>query len=190
MKKITLLHFAGMALLMILSACNPHSFGKFSKPLYDHGHYQVKKHTTKPLEKTASEVLPQQEVIAANPGIEEKKAIAINRESTLKMEEKKEAERISHEPVTSKPEKKLQLKERTKKLLSKSSNTKNTFLKKTKLDTQNDGGAGSLLWLLIMIILIVWLIGLIAGGWGLGGLIHVLLVVALILFILWLLRMI
>src|ERR1700739_4790276 len=46
----------------------------------------------------------------------------------------------------------------------------------------------SLLWLVIVIILILWLIGILAGGFGLGGLINLLLLIALILFILWLLR--
>jgi hypothetical protein len=57
-----------------------------------------------------------------------------------------------------------------------------------------DGGgeraALSLLWIVIVIILILWLIGLLAGGWGLGGLINLLLVIALILLILWLFRVI
>jgi hypothetical protein len=55
-----------------------------------------------------------------------------------------------------------------------------------------DGGgeraALSLLWIVIIIILILWLIGILAGGFGLGGLINLLLVIALILLILWLLR--
>ncbi len=57
----------------------------------------------------------------------------------------------------------------------------------------DDGGehaALSLLWLVIVIILILWLVGLLAGGFGLGGLINLLLVVALILLVLWLLRII
>jgi len=55
----------------------------------------------------------------------------------------------------------------------------------------NDEGeraALSLLWLVIVVVLIVWLIGILAGGFGLGGFINLLLVVALILLILWLLR--
>lgn len=59
----------------------------------------------------------------------------------------------------------------------------------------NDGDGGSseraalsLLWIVIVVILILWLIGILAGGWGLGGLINLLLVIALILLILWLLR--
>lgn len=51
-------------------------------------------------------------------------------------------------------------------------------------------GALSLLWIVIVVLLILWLLGLLAGGWGLGGLINLLLVVALILLILWLLRII
>ncbi|MGP8215205.1 MAG: DUF5670 family protein [Bacteroidia bacterium] len=58
----------------------------------------------------------------------------------------------------------------------------------------DDGNRGqralSLLWLVIVIILILWLIGLLAGGWGLGGFINLLLVIAVILLILWLLRII
>jgi hypothetical protein len=50
------------------------------------------------------------------------------------------------------------------------------------------GAALSLLWIVIVVILILWLIGLLAGGWGLGGFINVLLLIALILLILWLLR--
>ena len=46
----------------------------------------------------------------------------------------------------------------------------------------------SLLWLVIVVILILWLIGLLAGGFGLGGFINLLLLIALILLILWLLR--
>jgi len=46
----------------------------------------------------------------------------------------------------------------------------------------------SLLWIVIVVILILWLIGIIAGGFGLGGLINLLLVIALILLVLWLLR--
>ena len=54
----------------------------------------------------------------------------------------------------------------------------------------SDGAALSLLWLVIVIILIIWLIGILAGGFGLGGLINLLLIIALILLILWLLRVI
>jgi hypothetical protein len=57
--------------------------------------------------------------------------------------------------------------------------------------TDGDHGerrALSLLWLVIVIVLILWLIGLLAGGFGLGGFINLLLLVALILLILWLLR--
>jgi uncharacterized membrane protein len=190
MKKITLFQLSWMALILILSACNPHSFGKFSKPLYDHGHYQAKKQKVKPIEKQNTAALAEQEMIVAGNVNQERQDLLINKESVLKVEEKREAERISHEPLVQKSEKKLQLKEKGKKLLSKSKNLKKTFFKKAKQSTHDDGGARSLLWLLIMIILIVWLVGLVAGGWGLGGLIHVLLVVALILFILWLLRMI
>lgn len=56
-------------------------------------------------------------------------------------------------------------------------------------DSSGAGGAAlSLLWIIIVIILILWLIGLLAGGFGLGGFINVLLIIALILLILWLLR--
>jgi hypothetical protein len=56
-------------------------------------------------------------------------------------------------------------------------------------DSSRAASAGlSLLWIVIVVILILWLIGLLAGGFGLGGLINVLLIIALILFILWLLR--
>jgi hypothetical protein len=55
---------------------------------------------------------------------------------------------------------------------------------------RDEHAALSLLWLVIVIILILWLIGLIAGGFGLGGLINLLLVIALILLVLWLLRII
>jgi hypothetical protein len=50
------------------------------------------------------------------------------------------------------------------------------------------GAALSLLWIVIVVILILWLIGILAGGFGLGGLINVLLIIALVLLILWLLR--
>lgn len=66
--------------------------------------------------------------------------------------------------------------------------------KQTVLESSGDGDRGaerdalSLLWIVIVVILILWLIGIIAGGFGLGGLINLLLVIALILFILWLLR--
>jgi hypothetical protein len=57
-----------------------------------------------------------------------------------------------------------------------------------------DGGgeraALSLLWLVIVIILVLWLIGLLAGGFGLGAFINLLLLIALILLILWLCRII
>jgi len=59
--------------------------------------------------------------------------------------------------------------------------------------TGDDGGSSeraalSLLWIVIVVILILWLIGILAGGFGLGGLVNLLLVIALILLILWLLR--
>ena len=58
--------------------------------------------------------------------------------------------------------------------------------------SDDNGGdrALSLLWLVIVVILILWLIGILAGGFGLGGLINLLLLIALILLILWLLRII
>jgi len=66
---------------------------------------------------------------------------------------------------------------------------------KQAFSEENDSGGGSaasaglsLLWIVIVIVLVLWLIGLLAGGWGLGGLINILLIVALILLILWLLR--
>jgi hypothetical protein len=55
-------------------------------------------------------------------------------------------------------------------------------------DSGGSGAALSLLWIVIVVILILWLIGILAGGFGLGGLINVLLIIALILLILWLLR--
>lgn len=58
------------------------------------------------------------------------------------------------------------------------------------ISDRDEHAALSLLWLVIVIILILWLIGLIAGGFGLGGLINLLLVIALILLVLWLLRII
>jgi hypothetical protein len=48
----------------------------------------------------------------------------------------------------------------------------------------------SLLWIVIVILLILWLVGLLAGGWGLGGLINILLIIALVLLILWLLHIV
>jgi len=48
----------------------------------------------------------------------------------------------------------------------------------------------SLLWIIIVVVLILWVLGFLAGGFGLGGLINLLLLVALILFILWLLKVI
>jgi hypothetical protein len=57
-------------------------------------------------------------------------------------------------------------------------------------DDRGEHAALSLLWLVIVIVLILWLIGLLAGGFGLGGLINLLLVIALILLVLWLLRII
>jgi uncharacterized membrane protein len=68
---------------------------------------------------------------------------------------------------------------------------------RTALSQASDYGEGhseraalSLLWIIILILLILWLVGLLAGGFGLGGLINVLLVIALVLLILWLLRII
>jgi hypothetical protein len=58
----------------------------------------------------------------------------------------------------------------------------------------HDGGgeraALSLLWIVIVILLILWLIGILAGDFGVGGLINILLVIALILLVLWLLRIV
>ena len=48
----------------------------------------------------------------------------------------------------------------------------------------------SLIWIVILVVLLLWLLGFIAGGFGLGPFIHLLLVIALILLILWLLRVI
>ncbi len=55
-------------------------------------------------------------------------------------------------------------------------------------DDEGARAALSLLWIVIIVILILWLIGILAGGFGLGGLVNLLLVIALILLILWLLR--
>ncbi len=49
------------------------------------------------------------------------------------------------------------------------------------------GAVLSLFWIVILLIFLLYLIGLLAGGFGLGGLIHLLLVITLILLILWLL---
>ncbi len=56
-------------------------------------------------------------------------------------------------------------------------------------DTPGDD-ARSFFWIVITVLLILWLLGFIAGGWGLGNLINLLLAIALILFILWLLRIV
>jgi hypothetical protein len=64
----------------------------------------------------------------------------------------------------------------------------NALKRATIVDEGND--VRSLLWLVIVIVLILWLVGFLAGGFGLGPLINLLLLVALILFILWLLRII
>ncbi len=63
-------------------------------------------------------------------------------------------------------------------------------LNKTVKNSRSDGDGLSLFWVVILVILILWLLGFLAGGFGLGGLINLLLVVALILLILWLLRVI
>lgn len=57
-------------------------------------------------------------------------------------------------------------------------------------DDEPARAALSLLWIVIVVILILWLIGILAGGFGLGGFINLLLVIALILLILWLLRVV
>jgi hypothetical protein len=57
-------------------------------------------------------------------------------------------------------------------------------------DHHSERAALSLFWLIIVIVLILWLIGLIAGGFGLGAFINILLIIALILLILWLLRIV
>jgi len=54
--------------------------------------------------------------------------------------------------------------------------------------SRSAGAALSLLWIVIVIILILWLVGILAGGFGLGGLLNILLIIALVLLILWLLR--
>jgi hypothetical protein len=74
--------------------------------------------------------------------------------------------------------------------------TKNIAIQTGPFFTQDseyhdDGGgraALSLLWIIIVIILIIWLIGILAGNFGIGPVINVLLIIALILLILWLLR--
>ncbi len=76
-----------------------------------------------------------------------------------------------------------------------SENKQPLFQSPTISNAISDDGGGeraalSLLWLVIVIVLILWLIGILAGGFGLGGLINLLLLVALILLILWLLRVI
>jgi hypothetical protein len=57
-------------------------------------------------------------------------------------------------------------------------------------DDSDTDKALSFMWVVIVIIFLLWLIGFLAGGFGLGNLIHLLLVVVLILLILWLLRII
>lgn len=74
-----------------------------------------------------------------------------------------------------------------------SKNNKNSFESPApNAITDDDRGARalSLLWIVILVLLILWLIGVLAGDFGIGPLINLLLVVALILLILWLLRVI
>ena len=59
---------------------------------------------------------------------------------------------------------------------------------KKKMQSSADQDALSLLWIVIVVLLILYLIGLLAGGWGLGWAIHILVIVAVVLLILWLLR--
>ena len=61
----------------------------------------------------------------------------------------------------------------------------------THLNNNAAAGEGlSLLWVVIVVILVLWVIGFLAGGFGLGGLINLLLLIALILLILWLLSIV
>jgi hypothetical protein len=52
------------------------------------------------------------------------------------------------------------------------------------------GDGYSILWTVIVVLAILYLIGLLAGGFGLGGLIHLLAIVVVVLLILWLLKII
>ncbi len=61
-------------------------------------------------------------------------------------------------------------------------------LKRKMNSTATSEDALSLLWIIIVVLLILYLIGLLAGGWGLGWAIHILVIVAVVLLILWLLR--
>jgi hypothetical protein len=65
-----------------------------------------------------------------------------------------------------------------------------TPVKTAMLHSRGDSDGLSLFWVVILVILILWLLGFLAGGFGLGGLINLLLLVALILLILWLVRII
>jgi hypothetical protein len=80
--------------------------------------------------------------------------------------------------------------ESTKRIIEKVSFNPKKHVQKMKQKSSPQpivGAVLSLFWIVILLIFLLYLIGLLAGGFGLGGLIHLLLVLTLILLILWLL---
>ncbi|MGV3632403.1 MAG: hypothetical protein ACO1O6_14445 [Bacteroidota bacterium] len=87
-------------------------------------------------------------------------------------------------------QKKIAAAESTKRIIEKVSFQKKKHLQKMEQKSSPQpivGAVLSLFWIVILIIFLLYLVGLLAGGFGLGGLIHLLLVITLILLILWLL---
>ncbi len=191
MKKSLLLQFLLFTVALTLNSCSNKPLHSFKKAQYNHGHYKAMNNKVKPVEQKKVEIPTIEPAVTASNEIAATTQIPTIENYSQTIEAEREKERISHEPkITTSTEKSFALKGKVKNIFKSPLAPQHKLLKHKKQFSNSEGDARSLLWLLIVILLILWLVGIVAGGWGIGGLIHVLLVIALVLFILWLLRMI
>jgi Family of unknown function (DUF5670) len=174
---------------MLLSSCSNSSKLAFTKRHYRSGHFVdliAKTHTAIPTVATLP-VLSKHSISQPAITTPPKSYVAINTPVVLSHKTEVSAGAMAITANSSKQALGQPL------LITESPITRNNPIFSDSVGSQGDSSGAardglSLLWIVIVVILILWLIGLIAGGFGLGGLINILLIIALILLILWLLR--
>ncbi|MCE3296136.1 MAG: hypothetical protein K0R65_1850 [Crocinitomicaceae bacterium] len=133
----------------------------------------------------APEEMPQETVIARNETPVAQAEQELQADGTV-TESTPQPASVKHKII----QKKMAAAESTKRIIEKVSYQPKKHLQKMKQSASPQpivGAVLSLFWIVILIIFLLYLVGLLAGGFGLGGLIHLLLVITLILLILWLL---
>jgi hypothetical protein len=178
---------------VLLSSCTNSSKLTFNKRHYRSGSFNDVAGKTHTLPNTEVASIPVKTTQQTSPIVKPENHVAANASviSTQKSEMSQNKTQENNPVVTSNSQKQVlpqNLKVTENPVVASKQAISETTMSQGDGGDNAAGAALSLLWIIIVVILILWLIGILAGGFGLGGLINLLLVIALILFILWLLR--